>query len=170
MGNAAGFGTKTINYPSTSGGGYTENRFLTPRPSVAVTGRRALDEECACNERAVCKQRGSRKMRVLDLAGRSERTHLTALAHFAFEYYRAAPVDDDHLERWAALAGFAWPDETHHFVSHSARDVPVTHRLYRLLPLVLDPCAEPAASVFHFQSPSGLGFDSEKARSSIQAT
>src|SRR5712692_5049921 len=74
-------------YPSIHfGRGHTENRFLTPRPSVAVTGRRALDEKCACNERAVCKQRGSRKMRVLDLAGRSERTHLTPLLPFAFKY------------------------------------------------------------------------------------
>src|SRR6266478_4303680 len=97
--------------------------------------------------------------------------HLPALAHFAFEYHRPAPVDDDHLERWVALAGFAWPDETHHFVSQSAGDVPVVHGLNRFLPFVLDSCAEFAAGAFHFRSLFQI-LDStrKKARSFIQAT
>ncbi len=79
-------------------------------------GRRVLDEECARDERAVCKQCSSRKMGVLDRALRSERAHLPALAHFAFKHHSATLVDDDHLEWWAAPAGFIWPDEAQHFV------------------------------------------------------
>ncbi|SRR5258707_5462639 len=86
------------------------------RQGSVVGGRRVLDEECARDERAVCKQSGSRKMGVLDLPLRSERAYLPALTYFAFKHHGAALVDDDHLERWAAPAGFAWPDETHHFV------------------------------------------------------
>src|SRR5258707_15325488 len=87
------------------------------RQGSVVGGRSVPDEECARGERTVCKQSSSRKMGVLALALRSERAHLPALAHFAFKHHRAALVDDDHLERWAATPGFAWPDETHHFVS-----------------------------------------------------
>ncbi len=86
-------------------------------PFAAFAEALPLDKECACDQRAVCKQSSSRKMGVLDLALRSQRTYLPALAHFAFKHHRAALVDDDHLERWAATPGFAWPDETHHFVS-----------------------------------------------------
>src|SRR5260370_26251695 len=90
-------------------------------------------------------------MGVLDLAPRSERAHLPALTHFALKHHGTALVDDDHLERRAAPAGFAWPDETEHFVSQSAGDAPVAHGINGLLPLVLDRTAESAAVVFHFR-------------------
>src|SRR5207245_2913758 len=130
-----------------------------------------LDEECACDERAVRKQCSGRKMSVLDLARRSARTHLPVFAHFPFKYHRPAPVDDDHLERWAALPRFVWPDETHHFVSQSTGDVPVAHGPCRFLPLVLDSCAKSAAGAFHVQALcQTLGSTWKKARSFIQAT
>src|SRR5258708_12979652 len=112
------------------------------KPSIVCgIGRCLLDEECACDERAVRKQCSGRKMSVLDLARRSARTHLPVFAHSPFKYHHPAPVDDDHLERWAALPRFVWPDETHHFVSQSTGDVPVAHGPCRFLPLVLDSCA-----------------------------
>src|SRR5260370_38265772 len=110
-------------------------------------------------------------MRVLDVARCSERPPLPVLAHFPFKYHRAALVDDDHLERWAALPRFVWPDEPHHFVSQSTGDVPVAHGPCRFLPLVLDSCAESAAGAFHVRSLfQTLGSTWKKARSFIQVT
>ncbi len=125
-----------------------------PLPLSSSTGGRCvLDEECACDERTVREQGSGRKMKISHPARRSERPHLTVFAHFAFEYDRAAIVDNDHLEWWATLAGFARSDETLHFVSQSAGYVSVTHRLYGLMPFALAPRAQSAAGVFHFLFP-----------------
>ncbi len=83
-------------------------------------------------------------------AHQSEGPHFTILAHVAFEYDSAVLVEDDHLERRTTLAGFAWPDETHHFVSQSASYVLAVHGLYCLQPFVLDPRVESTAGLFSF--------------------
>ena len=73
---------------------------------ASITGPRAFDEECSCEERTARKQGGRRKMGVPHPAHKSEGSHLPVLVDSAFEYDGAALVDNDHPERRTTLAGF----------------------------------------------------------------
>ena len=116
---------------------------------VRTTGRWVLDAECACDERTVREQSRRRKMGILHHGHQSHGPHLSVLAHSAFKYDRATTVDNEHLERRAALAEFAWPDKPHHFMSQSAGNVLVAHRRDGSQGFVLNRFAESAASVLH---------------------
>jgi hypothetical protein len=91
-------------------------------------------------------------MGILYYAHQPQGPHPSILSHFAFEDDAALSVDNDHFERRTALARLAWPDETHHFVGQSARNVLVAHRLRGSQGFVPDRRGEPGAGLLHFRS------------------